>query len=899
MLASAKGDNPHRVWFAALRARPAAEASRPGPLRARRARLPCDAVSKSPRTSAGRLSPVAWIALLVAAGVLVSLVFWSGGADAGPSRWGETMRLMAAGRVGDARAALADMRRTWARDDAAKNRRLDGVAHDLDRIDQLVAEGRKRIRDEAATRSQLDQFSELDQLRKQRPDEPEGIAARLLLAQLADLRLDAPQVLPDAPAAVAAGSESSPSPPEAPSAPRGKGASGSPAAPAAPAERPSSIVADQLAAVAKKRDAGDWNEAAELLRLAREASGPADATAIDTATSSLRRALRIDLDQVLMHVRQAAAGGTVKDVDKALALTAEAIERFPTGFAFDSLDTERSDLQRLRQRLVAAPPALAGATSEEDASRNALAEVRALEREGDFAGAAERLTALADAARKDDPAFAAQLDARRAELALLGEFADALLEHAPVAMRLREKGPVTLSRTDDGRVVAETEGTPVVFDWPALDPASIAAFCKSHKLSPRELAGAGALVYRTGDVAGAEALLGQAVTKDASLQEAVNPVIAHGRGELATPDGYRFEDGRFITMRDVRVAARAKELTREVHRLLGRPEPERDAAIEEIAGRGADEVEALVVALRDEARHVADQLDKDAFRKQWEAVAEQRRALDDARAHALALIFDTVKYFYPYKPPAVTAEKAAEYPAVQREVDARVAHVLDVWDSGQKAHAVPKRVRDRLADVEWLLTQLQGFGEPLRGLESEIDWARALPPDRQPLDVQSFCWDPHERADRDEWEHIERFNAKKLPALNPGERTLVRITNGYREMLGRAPLIVNAKLCASARGHAKEMSEMGYFSHFSPTPGRRTPFDRMRLEGYEHGVSENIANHPGAESAHLGWVHSSGHHRNLLSATHTEFGVGNDGRLWVQNFGTGQDYRSDPDWSTD
>ena len=41
------------------------------------------------------------------------------------------------------------------------------------------------------------------------------------------------------------------------------------------------------------------------------------------------------------------------------------------------------------------------------------------------------------------------------------------------------------------------------------------------------------------------------------------------------------------------------------------------------------------------------------------------------------------------------------------------------------------------------------------------------------------------------------------------------------------------KVLAAAKGHAKEMSQLGYFSHFSPTPGRRTPFDRMKLAGYD------------------------------------------------------------------
>jgi len=113
-------------------------------------------------------------------------------------------------------------------------------------------------------------------------------------------------------------------------------------------------------------------------------------------------------------------------------------------------------------------------------------------------------------------------------------------------------------------------------------------------------------------------------------------------------------------------------------------------------------------------------------------------------------------------------------------------------------------------------------------------------------------------------------------------------------MFGHRPLAVNEKLVQAARGHAKEMATLGYFSHFSPIPEHRTPFDRMRLAGYAMGSSENIANHPTSASAFDAWLHSSGHHRNILAAGHRELACGNDASLWVQNFGGGEEYLSDP-----
>ena len=88
------------------------------------------------------------------------------------------------------------------------------------------------------------------------------------------------------------------------------------------------------------------------------------------------------------------------------------------------------------------------------------------------------------------------------------------------------------------------------------------------------------------------------------------------------------------------------------------------------------------------------------------------------------------------------------------------------------------------------------------------------------------------------------------------------------------------------------MSKLGYFGHFSPTPGRRTPYDRMRLQGYKYGSSENIAGGSTApRGAHNQWCHSSGHHRNILMPPWTEMGSGQYGRLWTQNFGQAPKWR--------
>ena len=104
---------------------------------------------------------------------------------------------------------------------------------------------------------------------------------------------------------------------------------------------------------------------------------------------------------------------------------------------------------------------------------------------------------------------------------------------------------------------------------------------------------------------------------------------------------------------------------------------------------------------------------------------------------------------------------------------------------------------------------------------------------------------------------------------------------------------VDNRLVTSARDHSLDMARRGFFSHFAPPnpatgTGRTSPHERMGGAGYSgYGSSENIANGATAPArAHWMWIHSSGHHRNILSGW-SDLGSGQAGRLWTQNFGTG------------
>jgi len=104
------------------------------------------------------------------------------------------------------------------------------------------------------------------------------------------------------------------------------------------------------------------------------------------------------------------------------------------------------------------------------------------------------------------------------------------------------------------------------------------------------------------------------------------------------------------------------------------------------------------------------------------------------------------------------------------------------------------------------------------------------------------------------------------------------------------PLTWNNYLEVAAEGHADDMNNRSYFSHYSKD-GRNME-DRIVLAGYifkgyrSFTVGENIAF--GQESiAEVmdGWFKSPGHCRNLMNPEFKEVGVARSGTYWVQDFG--------------
>lgn len=117
---------------------------------------------------------------------------------------------------------------------------------------------------------------------------------------------------------------------------------------------------------------------------------------------------------------------------------------------------------------------------------------------------------------------------------------------------------------------------------------------------------------------------------------------------------------------------------------------------------------------------------------------------------------------------------------------------------------------------------------------------------------------------------------------------VVRLTNAERADAGCDPLRNDSRLHAAAQKHSVDMGKNDYFSHTSADG--RSPWDRMRAEGYDFPSAENIARGQQTPAAVVeSWMDSPGHRRNILNCSYAAIGVGvylgDGGPWWTQDFG--------------
>jgi uncharacterized protein YkwD len=97
--------------------------------------------------------------------------------------------------------------------------------------------------------------------------------------------------------------------------------------------------------------------------------------------------------------------------------------------------------------------------------------------------------------------------------------------------------------------------------------------------------------------------------------------------------------------------------------------------------------------------------------------------------------------------------------------------------------------------------------------------------------------------------------------------------NGARAKAGCPALVMNGKLTAAAKGHAKAMAEQNFFGHTGKDGSRFS--SRIKRQGYSYrAAAENIAaGQSSASEVVKSWLGSSGHRRNILNCAMRETGI--------------------------
>ncbi len=857
-------------------------------------------IATSRRPQAGRRVSRWLIGALSAAALVIAAVWlWLPGESISPPVIGELRALRRTGEFTVAQERIESLRHAgFARDPvlAEEERSLAATRAATDEL-------RARILAEAAARTRAQQHDALRELEEQSRDAARREAARIVRIQLAELREHAfaatrRQTPAEAPAPPEVARRPDPVP--VPSRPE----------PAATLE-PLLTGASQLAAQ------GSFAQALEMLQQALETTPIEQAGPLRQRLASLRDDTRAAMAPLLEQARALAKEGKL---EPALAGLRERAWQFP---AAGDLAQIPHEIEGLERELAGRGPIPEGAliaiqkkgtqvaavVDVEQRQRlqallkTVLNDAQAAERAGELAKARELFREAAGRARSVDPAFGVDLEARAQTLGYLAD-----LQAFVVPNFEPGKGPKLQDETGQELALVGPAGGKLRFvgaggerllAWSELPMTQAKSLLQRVQGPARAFLGLAVLAYRVPSRELAEQCLARAWELDAALRAEIQDLLRRERVDPPDPRGYELIAGRFVSLRSIEAEKKSKKieerLARVVQQMDGKPGTAAEKLLEDLLAEGPDAVESVLLAFTRQQTLLAERIEKHTFRKSWDKLAQERHALDIAREYAKKLIFDEATYFYPYKAPAVDAKREAEYWPVQQEVDRRVAHVRELWTGSKTKLSVPTSLLDDARRFGWVTRVLVEFGEKNPETESKVAWVAALPADGK-LDLQSFAVTRQERVDQDLWNRIEVFNQRLGKELSNEERAEFRITNEYRRMFNHRPLALNVRILAAARGHSEEMSKLGYFAHFSPTDGRKTPFDRMKLAGYAQGASENIALVDGAEAAHGAWLRSSGHHRNLLMPTHTEFAVGNSGRYWTQNFGRANEFNHHPEF---
>lgn len=144
----------------------------------------------------------------------------------------------------------------------------------------------------------------------------------------------------------------------------------------------------------------------------------------------------------------------------------------------------------------------------------------------------------------------------------------------------------------------------------------------------------------------------------------------------------------------------------------------------------------------------------------------------------------------------------------------------------------------------------------------------------------SFSWTPQEVY------LSELVNRARANPQAEGLRLGVDLTAGLSSgeaarLVAQEPLALNRFLTQAARAHSQDMATRNFFDHTNPDG--LSPTQRAQAAGYGGTAGENIAaGYASVDAAHLAWMQSVGHRKNVLSL-HANF----DSSFHYDEFGPG------------
>lgn len=862
-------------------------------------------VRRSPRSSSRFSKTLLWV---IGSGLIlmISTMFWTRSQDVLPSNWLEVRQLYERTRFASADQLLDEFRQDWSAGDPEREAIIARERQRMRLYATLLEQGRQRMIAAAPSTTPAAQIRALKAQRKSKDPLAQKVAS-LLLSELTELRLlgnsrhdlEAGARWLAILAAKAEASAAAKSTEERAAAQDGflearrmavatEEQGGLVVEPVEQQEAPVVVEAErsmEFHALAEKALAqSHYSKAAEIFT---EILLDADGEQAAVVAEGLARVMDSAGDRLLEVVDEAKTMAMInshQSVEKARTMIVEVLEHVPVSSSLRDARHAASLLVADFARRSASMPDRGQILTP---LQRKQAQGREYEQAGRYREASQLYQESSSLAAAEQPFLSSYLAGKAWDCSLIAELCELIahrLTGAPAVSVNLENGRLVKIHGLMAGVLVSTEGQQITFG--ELAASGLEGLLEGLELSPRLDLAAGLLGYLRDDWSQAEARIKKALEADPSLSGTIAGVIARGRDELVGDWSYRLVDSEFVKAGASVDRRLLEQLAGEVGDRRARNVEDWQRTVEEILSAGPASIEPLIVTLRAQVREDLGRVRKYAFRKAWQQTRERRLALDRARNVALQLIFAEEEYFYPCQLPAVSKSRRREYQSVQAEVERRVEAVRSLWDQEAAGLRANPELQRQMAKIEWMISQIEFLGESSADLRRRISWWQSLPQEGE-VSLRRFSHGYDERIAREGYAEIRGNNLQLMAEIDAAEAEQIKATNDYREMFGLAPLAFDLRLYRACQGHAREMEQVGYFSHFSPDPDKRTVFDRADRAGYLAVTSENIIHCANAEDALTLWTQSSAQHRNLLAPAHRDIAVARQGMNWVQEFGRG------------